>query len=306
MNTKGLLLVFSTAVISGFSIFINKFGVDLADPYIFAFLKNAVVALALTGLILFLKNPAVLRSLKLKQWLLLVLIGLIGGSIPFLLFFKGLALTSAAQGSFIQKTMFIYVAAMAIIFLKEKLSRNFLIGALLLLLGNTLLLKTLNFSFGYGDLLIFFAALLWAAENIISKYTLKDTPAKTVAWGRMFFGSIFILGFLGASGRLDLIAALNFEQIIWVLITATILLGYVITWYSGLKHIPVSVACAILLLGSPITTLLTAITAGKINFQEILSGILILAGLMVIIGTGYLWEKIIKIYNFIPRSHPER
>ncbi|MBU1102391.1 DMT family transporter [Patescibacteria group bacterium] len=306
MNKKGLLLVFSTAVISGFSIFINKFGVSLADPYVFAFLKNVIVALALTGLVLFLKNRAALRGLKPKQWLLLVLIGLIGGSIPFLLFFKGLALTSAAQGSFIQKTMFIYVTAMAVVFLKEKLSKNFLIGALLLLLGNTLLLKTLNFSFGYGDLLILLATLFWATENIISKYTLKDMPAKTVAWGRMFFGSIFILGFLGVSGRIDSIVVLNFGQISWVLITAAILLGYVVSWYNGLKYIPVSVACAILLLGSPITTLLAAISAGKINFQEILSGLLILSGLTVIIGASYLWKKIIKMRSLISWSHPER
>jgi drug/metabolite transporter (DMT)-like permease len=292
MQKKGLLLVFSTAIISGFSIFINKFGVSLTDPYVFTFLKNTMVALLLTGAVIFLKDFKTLKQLRSKQWFLLVLIGLVGGSIPFLLFFKGLALSSAAQGSFIQKTMFIYVAAIAVIFLKEKLSKNFLIGALLLLLGNLILLKTLNFSFTYGDLLIFLATLFWATENVISKYALRELTGRTVAWGRMFFGSIFILGYLGLSGQLSLVNNVTFPQIIWISITSVLLFSYVMTWYSGLKHISVSLATAILLLGSPITTLLTVMAAGKISWQEILSGALILIGLILIVSFDYIWNKI--------------
>jgi len=292
MRTKGLLLVFSTAIISGFSIFINKFGVSLTNPYVFTFLKNTIVALLLTAVILFFKDFKALKQLRPKQWILLVLIGLVGGSIPFLLFFKGLAMSGAAQGSFIQKTMFIYVAVIAMIFLKEKLSKNFLIGALLLLLGNLLLLKTLKFSFTYGDLLIFLATLFWAAENVISKYALRELVGRTVAWGRMFFGSIFILGYLGLSGQLSLVENVTFPQIIWISITSMLLFAYVMTWYSGLKYIPVSLATAILLLGSPITTLLTVMATGKISWQEILSGALILIGLILIVSFDYIWKKI--------------
>lgn len=264
----------------------------MTNPYVFTFLKNTIVALLLTAAILFFKDLKALKQLGPKQWILLVLIGLIGGSIPFLLFFKGLAMSGAAQGSFIQKTMFVYVAAMAMIFLKEKLSKNFLIGALLLLLGNLLLLKTLKFSFTYGDLLIFLATLFWAAENVLSKYVLRELTGRTVAWGRMFFGSIFILGYLGLSGQLSLVENVTFPQIIWISITSMLLLAYVMTWYSGLKYIPVSLATAILLLGSPITTILTVMATGKISWQEILSGALILIGLILIVSFDYIWKKI--------------
>jgi len=264
----------------------------LTNPYVFTFLKNTIVALLLTAVILFFKDFKALKQLRPKQWILLVLIGLVGGSIPFLLFFKGLAMSGAAQGSFIQKTMFIYVAVIAMIFLKEKLSKNFLIGALLLLLGNLLLLKTLKFSFTYGDLLIFLATLFWAAENVISKYALRELVGRTVAWGRMFFGSIFILGYLGLSGQLSLVENVTFPQIIWISITSMLLFAYVMTWYSGLKYIPVSLATAILLLGSPITTLLTVMATGKISWQEILSGALILIGLILIVSFDYIWKKI--------------
>lgn len=289
---KGLLLVFSTAIISGFSVFINKYGVSVVNPYIFTFLKNALVALALCGLVFFVKKWPSLKTLTKKQWLLLAAIGLSGGSIPFLLFFKGLSLTTAAQGSFIHKTMFVFVMILAAVFLKEKVAKNFLIGALLLLLGNLIALKTLPVSFGMGDTLILLATMLWAIENTVSKYVLKDLSGTIVAWGRMFFGSIFILSYLGFTGQVSLMNKLTIGQFGWTAITAGLLLAYVMTWYNGLKNVPVSAATAILMLGSPITTVLTAISAGKIIPQDILSGFLVLIGLLTIFSV-----KIFKIIS---------
>jgi len=292
MKNKGLFLVFSTAVISGFSVFINKYAVALGDPTVFAFLKNSVVAIFLTALILAAKDIKILRRLSLKRYGLLALIGLVGGSIPFLLFFKGLSMSGAAQGSFIHKTMFVYVAILAAVFLKEKISRKFFIGALALLAGNVFLLKTLNFSFGYGDLLILLATLLWAGENIISKYALRELSGNIVAWGRMFFGSIFIFILLLLAGQFPSISTPNPAQIISIAATAVLLFGYNFTWYNGLKTVSVSTATAILMLGSPVTTALSAIAAGKINPKEIASGALVIFGLIIIFGFDFVWRQV--------------
>ena len=289
---KGYLLVFSTAIISGFSVFVNKFGVSAVNPNIYTFLKVLVVAIFLTGLLLFLKDWQKLKSLTKKQWFLLMIIGFVGGSVPFLFFFEGLSMTNAAQGSFIHKTMFIWVTFLAALFLREKIDKKFLLGGLLLLFGSLILLKKLPHSLNQGDLLIFLATLFWAAENTISKYALRDLEGRIVAWARMFFGALFILIFLSATNQLSLIPNLNLEQISWVLITAVILFGYVMTWYSGLKFISVSKATVILLLGSPITTLLSLIAGGKINHQEILSGILIIFGIIFAIGFKEVWQLI--------------
>ncbi len=292
MRQKGLILVFSTAVISGFSIFINKYSVSMINPYIFTFLKNAVVALILSSFVFLIKDWKLFANLTKKQWLQLLIIGLVGGSIPFLLFFKGLSLTSAAQGAFIHKTMFIYAAILAIVFLKEKISKEFLIGALLLLLGSLISLKALPTSFGKGDLFVLLATLLWAVENLISKHALKELPGKTVAWGRMFFGSFFILIYLISTSQIGLTSNLGLGQIVWTLITSVLLLGYVFTWYNGLKHVPLSIATAILIVGSPITTFLSLISGAKIGFKEIISTVLILIGVICVIGTKYLWQQI--------------
>lgn len=299
MNQKGLMLVLGTAIISGFSIFLNKYSVSVINPYVFTWLKNILVAIFLSTIILGTKNWPVLKNLTKKQWGLLLIIGLVGGSIPFLLFFKGLSLTNSAQGAFIHKTMFIYVAVLASIFLKEKIDKKFLIGGLLLIFGNLLLLKNFSFSLNQGAILIFLATIFWAVENIISKYTLKNLPGATVGWGRMFFGSLFILIFLMAAGQLSLINQLTLKQFTWVIVTSIILLGYVITWYTGLKHIPVSQAAVILILGSPITTLLNLISGGSVSVKEIMAGVLIISGIIFVLGLSRILELTKKISRLI-------
>ncbi|MEK7160703.1 MAG: DMT family transporter [Patescibacteria group bacterium] len=291
-KNKGLLLVFSTAIISGFSIFINKYGVAMANPDIFVFAKNIFVAFLLGAAILLFKKRQELYHLTKKQWGQLALIGLIGGSIPFILFFKGLAMTSALPGAFTHKTMFIFTALLAAIWLKEKINKNFLIGGLLLLLGILLTLKSFQFSFGWGDGLILLAVLFWSIENILAKYLLRDLSGSLVAWGRMFFGSIIIFAYLAFTGQAPQLLALNLTQLGWIALTSALLFGYVITWYHGLKFVPVSVATTILLLGLPITTTLTAFATGKLVPQEVISGSLILAGLLIIFGL-----KIVKTIN---------
>ena len=174
MNKKSaLLLIFSTAIISGISIFMNKFAVSGIDSTIFTFAKNIMVTLFLFSLLFFTTRFKEFALLKKKDWFKLILIGLIGGSIPFVLFFRGLQLTSGASASLIHKTMFVFVTMSAVIFLKEKLNKKVVIATALLLIGNYLLLRP-SWSFGMGDLLVLTATLFWAFENTLSKYVLKE------------------------------------------------------------------------------------------------------------------------------------
>ncbi len=295
-KNKGLLLVSGTAFISGLAIFINKFGVSIINPYIFTGLKNIIVALLAISWLLMFKDWRILKGLRIRQWLLLTGIGLIGGSIPFLLFFKGLSLTSSVQAAFIHKTMFIYIAVLAVVFLREKISRNFLIAGLLLFLANILLLRIIPHSFGWGDLLVLSATLFWALENVLSKYLLGELSPRIVIWGRMFFGSLFIILFWLMTGQAHLVSSLNLEQIGWLMITAVFLFGYVATWYTGLKYIKVSLAAIVLLLASPITTLLSLIFLnGVLLFSQFLGIILALLALLIIYKSSlYAQDKSIR------------
>ena len=188
---NGYLLVLMTALISGFSIFLNKFGVTMTNPYLFAGLKNVVVGVFLLGFIL-LYDKKVIVSLQKKQWLLLILIGLIGGAIPFLLFFKGLSITLAVKAGLLHKSIFILIAAFSYFFYRTRLPKIVIIGLLGLLAGNVIYLNVRAISFNWGDLLVLEAVIFWAIEIIFAKKLLIELPARVVAGGRMIFGSIFI------------------------------------------------------------------------------------------------------------------
>src|SRR3989338_4350910 len=146
-SKKGLMLVLGTALISGFSIFINSYGVKGFDSSVFTFSKNIAVAVALFALLIGIGQWRELKALSGRQWQQLFVIGAVGGSVPFLLFFKGIQLASGATASFIHKTLFIYATVLALVFLKERVSKGVLLGCALLLAGNyAALMPKLSFS----------------------------------------------------------------------------------------------------------------------------------------------------------------
>ena len=103
---QALRFALIAAIISGFAVFINKFGVKLwDDSTAYTTAKNIVAAVFLTCLIMMPGRFAELKTLSKKLWTKLALVGLIGGSIPFLLFFKSLTLIPASEAAFIHKTL---------------------------------------------------------------------------------------------------------------------------------------------------------------------------------------------------------
>src|SRR3972149_5145265 len=90
-------------------------------PAVFTTLTNAGAAGLLVGLAARAGGGTAARALRPRQWGGLLILGVIGGSIPFLLFFTGLAQASAPSAAFIHKTLFIWVALLAIPFLGERL-----------------------------------------------------------------------------------------------------------------------------------------------------------------------------------------
>lgn len=282
-SQKGLYFALMTALISGLSIFLSKSAVKVVgDSFVYTTAKNLLVALVLTIIVL---TPVVFRqlsNLKKKEWLLLIAVGLVGGSLPFVLFFKGISMTSAVQAGFIHKTLFIWVTILAIPLLKEKLSKWQGLAMTMLLGGNLILGGVKTWQFGWGDLLIFCATLLWACEYIIAKTILRTVSSKIVAWARMFFGLIVLLVWLVFSGRGSALLFLNKGQWIWIALMSIFLLGYVLSWYGALKRQPASVVTSILVLASPITTMISGVVSGSFGLQQ-LAGVLIISFAVILI-----------------------
>ncbi|MCX6802853.1 MAG: DMT family transporter [Candidatus Diapherotrites archaeon] len=285
-NSKGIALVLLTAIISGFSIFLNAFAVKGIEPVLFTALKNSLVAVMLLSLLLLLKNKNLHKILDKRIFGTLVLIGLVGGSIPFALFFIALQSANAALAGFIQKTLFVFATLFAVILLKEKIDWKFLAGAFLLLAGNALLFSP-SLAFSVPVILILIATVFWGLENVISKHALEklDLDGSAIAFGRMFFGALFLLAFLSFTGQISLAATLSIQQIGWIVLTSVLLFGYVFTYYNGLKILPVHKATSVLLLAQPITAILSfAFLGTQIGLVEGAGLLLISIGAFSIAG----------------------
>jgi drug/metabolite transporter (DMT)-like permease len=184
--------------------------------------------------------------------------------------------------------LFVFATLFAFFWLKEKPNRTFLLGGLLLLIGNLLVFSKMG-NFNSADLLIVAAVVLWAIENAYAKRVLKELSGLQVAFGRMFFGSLFILAFLFFTNDWPNLATVSMQQWQWLGITSVLLFAFVATYYSGLKNIPVSHATAVLSIGQPITALLSIVFAAQVIAPlEAIGLVLLLA------GTGLVSYSLLK------------
>lgn len=262
-RTVGIVLALVTAAISGVAVFVNGYAVKhFGDATAYTTAKNGVAAVFL----LLLALPVLTRSeapsarpRSQRQWLGVVAVGVIGGSVPFVLFFEGLARASSTEAAFIHKTLVIWVALLAVPLLGERLSWAHWAAIALLLAGQAVLVGDAGMvTVGAGELMIFGATLLWSVEVVLVKRLLAELAAPTLAAARLGVGLVVLLAFVILSGRWGELTGYGAEQWGWALLTGMILAGYVATWYAALARAQAVDVTAVLVLGAIVTALLNA------------------------------------------------
>ncbi|MFH1329518.1 MAG: DMT family transporter [Actinomycetota bacterium] len=260
----GLALAAVTAVVSGFAVFINGYGVRSwkgagASTAAYTTFKNLVAALLLGAIAYGVARRAPagkLRPQNASQWRRLGLIGVIGGGVPFLLFFEGLSRASSGQAAFIHKTLLVWVALLAVPLLAERITALHLGAMALLVAGQAYLTGVSGLRFGTGEAMILGATLLWAVEVIVAKRLLADLPAPTVAVARMGLGAVVLIGWTAITGGFAALAGLSATHWGWALVTGAALTAYVATWYGALARAHAVDVTAVLVFGAVITAAL--------------------------------------------------
>jgi drug/metabolite transporter (DMT)-like permease len=254
-RSTGIALAFVTACISGVSIWVNSHAVTrFGDATVYTTAKNAVAGLLLVVLALSATGGKRTRVSMRKHSPAFVAVALIGGSVPFVLFFEGLARAQATQASFIQKTLVVWVALLAVPLLRERLGPAHVAAIAFVIAGQAALIGDAGtITFGTGEAMILAATLLWAVEVVLVKQLLADIDARTLGAARMGLGALVLLGWLAATGRLDDIVQLGGDQWVWVLLTGLLLTGYVATWYAALARAQAVDVTAVLVFGAVVT-----------------------------------------------------
>jgi len=288
----GTLLAVLAATVSGFSIIANKvFIVDL-DPVIFTSIRALLISIV-CFIISSIECNFKYKQFKKVPWKYLILIGLIGGGIAFLLFFTGLKLTTGGRAAFLQKTLPIYVIIFAFVFLKEKITKKQLFALIIMIAGLIVLTSSqieptiLWSNPSLGDLLIIFATIFWAIESVMSKYTmLKKESVFVVTFSRMFFGAVFLFAIAILWNKVYLLTMLTTQQLFNIYISTIILFYYVFLWYWSIKFINVSKAAIILLLAPVVSLFLGMLVMDEpVPLIQLVGSALILIGAYVISKT---------------------
>jgi drug/metabolite transporter (DMT)-like permease len=290
-ETLGTLLAVVTAIFSGIAIPANKvFMVDM-DPAVFTAVRSIIIGVIFLLLaVLWQRKTKKSKSEKKKNhkinWKYMAAIAVIGGAIAFLLYFTGLKLTTAGRAAFLHKTLPLYVAVLAFVFLKEKLTKKYVAAMAVMILGIIAIYASsinpadLWMNPQLGDLLIISAAFLWAVENIIARKAMVEGESNfIVSFSRMFFGGLILFGVVMLTGKTDALLALNAAQLINIGISTVLLFAYVFFFYWSLRLINASKA-AVMLLIAPVISLML----GMIFLHEPAPAMQIAGSLAILFG----------------------
>ncbi len=270
-RATGIAIAFATAVVSGIAVYVNSKGVShFDDATVYTTAKNAVAGLLLVALALPISmarrtaGSRRARPATRREWLGLVALACIGGSVPFVLFFEGLSQATATQAAFIHKTLVVWAAILAVVLLRERIGPLHLAAIALVVAGQAWLvgggLGTVTF--GAGELMILAATLLWAVEVILAKVLLGSLDSRTLAAARMGFGTVVLVGWLAVTGRAGDLLALGSEQWVWAIATGLLLTAYVATWYAALARAQAVDVTAVLVFGAVVTAVIARVADG--------------------------------------------
>ncbi len=260
----GILLAAVTAIISGVAVFVNGYGVrawaDVSDATTYTTFKNIVAAMILGVMLLATRGRSVRgfdRALIREHGWSLALIALVGGSIPFVLFFEGLARSGSSEAAFIHKTLVVWVAVLAVGLLRERVGIPHLAALALLVWGQAVLAGGVGWAaFGSGEWMILLATMLWAIETVIAKRVLGSVPSLTLGIARMAGGAVLLVVYGLVRGALVDLTGVRFEHVVWILLTGATLSVYVATWYAALARAQAVDVTAVLVAGAIITGIL--------------------------------------------------
>jgi drug/metabolite transporter (DMT)-like permease len=285
----GVAIAVGAALISGVAIYLNAYAVkQLPDAAVYTTLKNGFAAVILIAAVVGLGAIRDAQTISAGQWVRVAAVGVVGGSVPFILFFTGLAQASAPSAAFVQKTLFVWVALLSVPFLGERLGWTPLVALAALFAGQALVLPPTGIIWGSGETLILLATLFWAIETILVKKLLATIPVALMATLRLGVGLVVLIGYLVATGKMAVLGGLSETQWGWAGLTGLVLAGYVATWFAALQRAPATIVTSVLVLGAVVTGVLTAVTKGTVPSPVVVGGYILIVCATVALGLSAL------------------
>lgn len=193
-----LLLVLAT-VLWGGNFVIGRAVTGEIPPFTLAFLRWCLAFL--------LFFPIAIKQVrvdwpKLKSnWKIVLILAFTGVFAFNTLVYIGVYYTTSINASLMNSTTPIFIYILSFIFLKERLTRNQLIGTAISLIGVVFILSggslesVQQFTVNKGDLIVILAVFCWSIYSLLIKQYSPDLPGKSTFLVTIAFGAFMLLPF---------------------------------------------------------------------------------------------------------------
>ncbi len=295
MNRKniGRILTVIAAASWGTSFPIVFWGLYFLDPLTFVNFRFIVSSLVFLLIIMIWKEKY-LDTFRYSLRNKIILIMGVMNALAFLLQFVGQSLTTATKAALLINSNVIFVAIFSTYFLSEKFTLSKGVGVVSAFLGIALIITNGSFETLYqgtfvGDLICFFAGIIWTFYIILNKKFASSGYNSIVFMATMMiYTSIPLqLIYLGAIlFGVNVSVTFSFEALAAVLYTGLVntVLAFLL-WYEGLKYVEATTSSVYLLIEILVAAIISIIFLG-----EIITTYIALGGILLGIGI-YLVEK---------------
>jgi drug/metabolite transporter (DMT)-like permease len=194
---KAILALIITNAIWGAASPVFKFSLQNIPPFTLAFLRFEIAALLLVPFV-YKEFKSVTNERKyLKE---IILFSLSGVTVNIIFFFQGLRLTESINAPIITSSGPIFIIIFSIIFLKEKLEKNELIGSSLSFLGILLIVVKPILDNGFdgsilGNIFLLIATLGAVGQTLIGRRLTQNYPPLPLTFISFVIGSTTFIPF---------------------------------------------------------------------------------------------------------------
>lgn len=234
-------------------------------------------------------TPVVKRdrySIKTKDYLFLIITSICGGAIAPAMFFFGLKLTTAINGSLLSNGEVIFSILLALTIFGEKLNRIGYIAIALVLGGVIIVTTNLQFDSSLlkinpGNLLIIGATIFWALDNNICRILTHRIDITKIIQLKSFIGGVILLCLTISSG---ISLSITSTEVPYILLLGVV--GFALSLYfflQGLRRIGTTITLLILSLSAVFGMFLAAILLHeRITTFQIIAVVIMLCGIYLI------------------------
>lgn len=284
---KSYFILFFCVLIWAGNYLARQFLLKEFSPYFLSAFSLTVISIFFCLIAFFSKRFVRLNR---REWFLFGCAGLIGLAANQVFLFSGLKYSSATNASLIFSMAPLITAALAAVMLKEKITRQMIVGSIVAIIGLYFVLSVKGqLHFNMGDLLLLGATATFSFNLIIIRLLSKRLSPFIITTYSFVFAAIFYDPVILAGSTFDW----NKHLSIWLFAVISVLVGQGITsllWNKAMNDVGAARSAIVLNL-QPIMTMLLdfSINHSPITVNKIIGAGLVFLG--ILLGTLQKGQK---------------